>query len=506
MLPQPLVFLDLETTGMTAAHERITEIGLIEVVNGEFAGSWSQLVNPEKHIPPFIQSLTGISDEMVADAPTFEQLAPALFERLAGKLLIAHNARFDYGFLKSEFARFGLAYRARVLCTAKLSRKLYPEHRRHNLDSLIERHGLACNARHRALGDAEVLWQLLQKIYAEVDGARIDAAVQAQMDAPSLPAGLSAESIDAIPAAPGVYLFYDAHGAPLYVGKSADLHARVRAHFSGDRPLAKDMRIAQQVARVEWIETAGELGALLAESRLIKELLPVHNRRERRVANFHAWEWDGTLESRAPPRLVTAADTEASRLEHLYGTFRSRRAALAALKGIAEGHGLCPGLLGLEPARKEGAACFAHQLKRCRGACCGKESVAAHNLRLAQALQALRLAPWPYKGAIGLRERFAEKSEVHLFERWCFLGTARSEAEIYDKLELSGRPVFDADIYKILRRELARRTRGIALIEFGPLSSLWDRGPGQRLSPEGAIRPSESAVHRIPVENPESPD
>ena len=180
MLPQPLIFLDLETTGMTASHERITEIGLVEVANGEFVGSWSQLVNPQRSIPPFIQSLTGISDEMVEDAPTFEQLAPTLYERLAGKVLVAHNARFDYGFLRSEFARLGLSYRSRVLCTAKLSRKLFPEHRRHNLDSLIERYGLSCSARHRALGDAEVLWQFMQKLYAQVDAAAIDAAVQTQ--------------------------------------------------------------------------------------------------------------------------------------------------------------------------------------------------------------------------------------------------------------------------------------------------------------------------------------
>ena len=188
MLTQALIFLDLETTGMSATQERITEIGLVEVVNGEYVGNWSQLVNPQRSIPPFIQSLTGITNRMVRDAPSFEQFAPALFERLEGKLLVAHNARFDYGFLKSEFARLGMSYRSRVLCTAKLSRKLFPEHRRHNLDSLIERHGLRCSARHRALGDAEVLWQFLRKIHAEVDATRIDAALQAQMDAPGPPA------------------------------------------------------------------------------------------------------------------------------------------------------------------------------------------------------------------------------------------------------------------------------------------------------------------------------
>jgi DNA polymerase-3 subunit epsilon len=183
MLRDPMVFLDLETTGMAPAHERITEIGLVEVVDGELVGSWSQLVNPQKFIPPFIEALTGITNEMVEDAPSFAQLAPAMFERLEGKLLIAHNARFDYGFLKSEFERVGLCYQPRVLCTVKLSRKLFPEHRRHNLDSVIERHGLSCGARHRALGDAEVLWQFLQKIEAEVEAGRIDAALQAQFGA-----------------------------------------------------------------------------------------------------------------------------------------------------------------------------------------------------------------------------------------------------------------------------------------------------------------------------------
>jgi DNA polymerase III subunit epsilon len=202
MLLQPLIFLDLETTGLAAAQERITEIGLVEVADGEFLGDWSRLVNPERSIPPFIQALTGISDDMVAGAPTFERLAPELFQRLEGKILIAHNARFDYGFLKHEFGRFGLDYRPRVLCTAKLSRKLFPEHRRHNLDSLIERHGLSCSARHRALGDAEVLWQFLRKLYAQVDTALIDAAVRSQMDAPGQPTGLPAGAIGAIAEVP----------------------------------------------------------------------------------------------------------------------------------------------------------------------------------------------------------------------------------------------------------------------------------------------------------------
>ena len=183
-----MIFLDLETTGMSAAEERITEIGLVEVAAGGFVSRRRQLGNPQKIIPPLIEALTGISNEMVEDAPSFEQLAPELFERLEGKLLIAHNARFDCGFLKSEFERLGMAYHPRVLCTVKLSRQPSPEQRRHNLDSVIARHRLSCSSRHRALGDAEVLWQFLQKIQAEVEAERIEAALRAQLDAPALSA------------------------------------------------------------------------------------------------------------------------------------------------------------------------------------------------------------------------------------------------------------------------------------------------------------------------------
>ena len=128
MFDRSLVFLDLETTGATASVDRITEIGLIEVERGRFGGEWSTLVNPETRIPPFIETLTGISNDMVALAPTFAEVACELKARLDGKLLIAHNARFDYGFLRQEFQRLGVKFHSDVVCTVKLSRKLFPGH------------------------------------------------------------------------------------------------------------------------------------------------------------------------------------------------------------------------------------------------------------------------------------------------------------------------------------------------------------------------------------------
>jgi len=166
----PLAIVDVETTGARPAWDRVTEIAVVEVRGGEVASEWSTLVNPGIRIPPVIQALTGITNDMVADAPAFGDLAPDLYGRLAGRIFVAHNARFDYGFLRSEFERAGLRFQARTLCTVKLSRRLYPGHSRHNLDSLIDRHGLRCDARHRALGDAQAVWQFL-RIAAEERGA-----------------------------------------------------------------------------------------------------------------------------------------------------------------------------------------------------------------------------------------------------------------------------------------------------------------------------------------------
>ena len=187
MLDRPLIFLDLETTGSSASRDRITEIGLIAIENGRHVGEWSTLVNPEMGIPPFIESLTGINDDMVASAPTFAEIAGELKSRLDGRLLIAHNARFDYGFLVNEFQRLDIVYQSDVLCTVRLSRKLFPGHARHNLDTLMQRHGVDCSARHRALGDARVLWDLTQIWRDDVGMEALAAAATAQIKSPPPP-------------------------------------------------------------------------------------------------------------------------------------------------------------------------------------------------------------------------------------------------------------------------------------------------------------------------------
>lgn len=455
-LPGGLAFVDIETTGGPAQRESITEIGIVQV-DEDGVREWSTLVRPESRIPEYIQRLTGIDDDMVADAPHFRDIADAVFDRLDGRLFIAHNARFDHGHLRAAFRRAGLDIRPQVLCTVKLSRRLFPDHRRHSLDHLIERHGLVVADRHRALGDAHLLWQFWQKLHERFPPGHLAAVVRELIGHPSLPPHLDPEQIADLPDTPGVYLFYGERGnadgggeLPLYIGKSTRLRSRVLSHFAADHTSDRELSLSQQVRHIEWIETAGEIGALLKEAELVKRLQPTHNRQLRRNRELCTWRLATDIVGDWRLELVHAADLDFGRRDDLYGFFRTRREATNRLRALARDHALCPPLLGLEKP-PQGARCFDFQLKRCRGACHGGESPQAHALRLIEALHAMKVEHWTWTGPIGLREGEA----IHVVDGWRWLGTATDEATLADILE-SGRPAFDLDIYKILVKAVKR--------------------------------------------------
>ncbi|AXF19949.1 DNA polymerase III subunit epsilon [Burkholderia pyrrocinia] len=293
----PLVFVDLETTGGSSAEHRITEIGVVEI--GPLGVStWTTLVNPGQSIPPFIQQLTGISDAMVRDAPSFASLAPALFERLDGKLFVAHNASFDRGFLRAEFERAGFAFNPDVLCTVRLSRALFPRESRHGLDALIERHGLVPAARHRALADADLLWQFWRQLHDIVPLERLRDQIARTTRHFRLAGDLTEAWLDTAPAGCGAYALFGEGDEALYVGRSVRVRQRLRALLTGERRSSKEMRLAQQVRRVEWRETGNELGAMLAEAQWIARLRPSYNRRpaaDTARAGGVPWPFEGAV-------------------------------------------------------------------------------------------------------------------------------------------------------------------------------------------------------------------
>jgi len=451
---RPIAFVDLETTGGDARHHRIIEVGVVELDVDGSAREWSVLVNPGCPIPPYIVEFTGISNAMVARAPAFEDIAGEVERRLAGRLFVAHNARFDYGFLRREFQRLGRRWRADVLCTVKLSRLLYPEEPRHNLDAVMERHGLGTTARHRALGDARVLRDLWEALRGQWPAERLEHALAELSRRTALPEHLPADLVDELPEAPGIYRFFGADNALLYVGKGKSIRARVLGHFAAAAGGGKDAKLARLVRRVEWTETAGELGALLLEARLVKEQQPEFNRRLRTSAELHTIELvtrDGWLQPTAvafDPRNTVATES--------FGLFRRRAAAERALAELVRKHELCAQRLGREPGD---GSCFGFQLGRCRGACVGREPAELHNLRLRLALAGLRVPEWPFPGAIAVAERDSSGlAEAHVFDQWSYLGTTDSE-ERARQLAERGPGSFDPDVYRLLRSFLAKAPR-----------------------------------------------
>jgi DNA polymerase-3 subunit epsilon len=462
------VFVDVETTGSSPARERVTEVGIVTVEtdgDAQRVTEWSSLVNPGVPIPAEIQWLTGITNEMVREAPRFADIADALYDRLADAVFVAHNARFDYGFLKAEFARAGYDWRAATLCTVRLSRHLYPDRGPHSLDAIVERFGLEGEQRHRALGDARVLWRLIQCLRRRHGEAELEAAVDRLLARPSTPPALPQDSLDAIPHAPGVYCFYGANAHPIYIGKSVDLKARVLNHFANDHASGTDLRLSQEVQRIDWEQTAGEIGALLREAELVKTRLPAHNialrRKQQQV--FVA------LDAEARPRFVAAADVPMQRLHEHYGPFSSRPGARRFLQELAAEHGLCLKTMKIERRARGAAAdapCFNFQIRRCLGACTGAEPVPVHAERLRELLQARRVPPWPYSGAVALIERdpAGTREDLHVFDRWCWLGTVRTRAAAA-QLAANAPREFDADVYRIAGKALVSANER-ALIEL----------------------------------------
>jgi DNA polymerase-3 subunit epsilon len=328
-----------------------------------------------------------------------------------------------------------------------LSRKLYPQHKHHNLDSLIERHQLQINDRHRALADAQLIHQFWLHLAQAFEADTINDAVNALTKRSSLPSQIDPLILYDLPETSGVYLFFGENDLPLYIGKSVNIKQRVLSHFSADYRHNKEMSLSQQLRRIDWIETAGELGALLTEAQLIKYHLPIHNQRLRRKQDLCAWQLQqGKLHLQ--PILVWANQLDFGEQDNLYGLYHSQRDAQKALRGLAEQNQLCLSALGLEKAA-HGRPCFASQLKKCLGACVGHESPEAHALRLRMAMEQLKLKTWPYDSAVGIQEG----DDLHLVDRWCYLGTAKSEQDI-TALLARGRPVFDRDSYLVLSKAL----------------------------------------------------
>lgn len=436
MNTQAISFVDVETTGSRVTYDRIIEIGILRVEKGTVKKTYSTLINPNCYVSPFIEEITGIKSADLETAPLFEKVAQEIYDTLKGSLFVAHNVRFDYGFLRNEFRRLGIPLSLKHFCSVKLSRLLFPKEKHHNLDSIIERFNIACTNRHRAFDDAQVVWDFYQKIHNLFPTETIDTHLQRLLKKPTLPRYLSEKDLENLPESPGVYVFYGENEVPLYVGKSVNIRERVLSHFSSDYTNTKEMNMCQQIERIDTVPTAGELGALLRETELIKKLQPLYNRQLRLHRDLYFLKSERNKKGYETVSLHSTDELDPKELDRALGIFRSRRQAKDFLRNLLKTHGLCEKFLGLEKSK---GPCFSSKLGYCRGACRGLEKTLKYNLRFYEAFAKSKIKSWPFKGPVTIREKdeFGQKMEEFTIDNWCLV---------------EGSNRFDYDTYKILVR------------------------------------------------------
>jgi DNA polymerase-3 subunit epsilon len=445
-LPKSLCFVDVETSGLNATYNRIIEIGILKVTDGELVKEYKTLLNPGTYIDPFIENMTGIKSQDLESAPYFEDVKDDLLEIFDDSVFVAHNVRFDYGFFRNEFKRSGVSFRSKHFCTVKLAKALYPKLGRYNLDNIISTFNIACANRHRAFDDAKVIWDFYRLAKESVDPQLFDQAMGIALKRPTLPTNIAMDTLDLLPETPGVYIFYGENGSILYIGKSINIRDRVLSHFSSDHLSSIDMKISQQVASVEHVETAGELGALLLESSLIKKHQPLFNRMLRHARKIPILLKKTDENGYNTVEVSELDDVDVSRIDSILGVFRSQKQTKDYLFAVAREYGLCLKMLGLEKSK---GSCFYYHLGKCEGACVGKEASIKYNLRFDEGFYSKKIRQWQFDSPILIKEE-GLKNEAHVVDKWCYLGSIKNNSERLEDLDNEYR--FDYDTYKILKR------------------------------------------------------
>ncbi len=371
--------IDIETCGGTFKFKkgRITEICILVHDGLQVIDKFTTLINPECHISPFFIGLTGITNEMVEDAPKFHEVAKKILELTEGKIFIAHNVGFDYGFIKDEFASLGYKYKRETLCTVRLSRKLLPGRISYSLGHLCASLGIENEARHRAEGDAVAtakLFDLLLRIKGdnpqfknqgvnEIMSRRIDKIKQ--------------YILDKIPEECGVYYFLNKTGEIIYIGKSTNMYNRALSHFNTSENKGKKM--LNDLYNVDFVSTGNELIALLLENEEIKKHKPKYNRMSKADNFSHSLEW-----KKDEGGVIRFFISEQENTENPLLWFTTYAGARERLEQWIDEYELC---LKYCELTSEESICFNHQIKTCKGICAGEEEAAEYNLRATKIVQ-----------------------------------------------------------------------------------------------------------------------
>ena len=408
------VVVDLETTGGSPAGSQITEVGAVKVRGGAVLGEFQTLVRPSTPIPPFISVLTGITNGMVGDAPPIATVLPQFLEFATGSVLVAHNAGFDVSFLKAAAHETGHPWPGyAVLDTVRLARQLVhkDEAPNHKLASLARLFGATTTPDHRALHDARATVDVLHGLIERVGNLGVHTLEELQSYSSRVSTAQRRKRFlaEAMPSAPGVYVFRDGRGQPLYVGTATDLRRRTLTYFTASETRRRMTEMVGLAESITPIVCATPLEASVRELRLIAEHKPRYNRRSRHPEKS-VWV---KLTEEVFPRLSVVkkvADDGA----HYAGPFGSRRSAEAAVTALHEVVPLRQCTTRLSPRTPTGSACVLLDLGRCGGPCIGAQSSDAYAQVAAQAAQAL--AGNAQEVVTALRERLDDLAEQERFE------------------------------------------------------------------------------------------
>lgn len=449
------VFVDIETNGGNGPRGRVIEVAAIKVAGGEIVDTFTSLVNPGSDVPHWITRLTGIANSDLVDAPYFEDIATQLYDFMAGSIFVAHNVLFDYPFLKREFAATGYDFRPKLFCTVKMSRVLWPEHRGHSLEKIITRHSITFAARHRAYDDALAMYEYVKlTIAAKGRDAFLD-NIARQLKTKSLPPHVDEAVILGLPETPGVYIFEDDSGAPLYVGKSVNIRSRVRSHFANATTIAKELKMTLASHNVTYITTETEVEALLLESAKVKELQPVFNRQLRRKTKQSVFLREFDPRGYETIRIESTDLSQHQTLDDVYGVYTTRSQAKARLEAAAKTFQLCPKLVGLE---KAAGACFRYQLGLCKGACIGAEPPELYNRRVELALERSKIESWPFASEVIVR---ISQTRSIIVDQWVVKSVVEHAYDEPTFISVEGG--FDIDTYKIIRSHIRKHPEVVSL-------------------------------------------
>jgi DNA polymerase-3 subunit epsilon len=404
--------VDIETTGGYAENHRVTEVAIIHHDGLQITHRYQTLINPGRRVPLFITGLTGITNDMVREAPLFEDVAEEIYGQLKEKVFVAHNAHFDYGFLKKEFEEAGIRWSSKKLCTVKLSRKIIPGLDSYSLGRLAESLGIVIEDRHRAGGDAEATARIFSLLLKRDDQGVIAKALKRGSGDAILPPNLRQQDVDQLPEKPGVYYFLDSRGQVIYVGKAINIRKRIAGHFTGEAAEWNRSNIRNEIHGIRYELTGNELVALILEAQEIQSVWPKYNLAQK--VRLEPWGIFEYYDRNGYRRFVVNAATRNSKPVL---SFANKSAAWSTLWSKVKEFELCPKLSGLQTAK---GRCFAHQSGSCKGACEGKESAEVYNARTEVMLSAF--APQGATAAILGAGRSPDEKSVILVDKGYFAG------------------------------------------------------------------------------------